>query len=40
MFLQFIAVKLPCQSFYKNNNKIKNSEEGKEKRKSGHLPER
>ena len=36
VFLQFIAVKIPRLSFYKIK-KRKNSEEKKEKRKSGHL---
>ena len=38
VFLQFIAVKIPWQSFCKNLKK--NSEEKKGKRKSGHLSEK
>ena len=39
-FFQFIAVKVPWQSFYTNKKKTKNSEEKKGKRKSGHLREK
>ena len=40
VFLQFIAVKIPWQNFYKNKIKKKNREEKKGKRKSGHLREK
>ena len=41
VFIQFIAVKIPWQSLYKNKKqKQKNSKEKAGKRKSGHLLER
>ena len=40
VILQFIVVKIPWQSFHKKKIKIKNSEEKKGKRKSGHMREK